>query len=784
MKHPRNVKKSLSARRWILPAVASVGALVGAGQANAQQAGSPAAAAEESTQLQTIVVTATKRAEPLQAVPIAITVLSGAQMEQGNLNTLGAITTQTPTVNFRTGASNKDTSLFIRGVGTITTSPGVEPTVSTVIDGVVTARPGQATMDLVDIDRVEVLRGPQGTLFGKNASAGVISIISKAPSKETERYIDLGFYQGNETRLRLGASGELQKGVATGSISFLHGNYDGNVNNLALGTKVNGYERDGGRVRLDLTPQRDLKISLIGDYMKSKDNGPTGAVVKTTLTAYPTGAVTNNPIYAAALLPVIAAPNNRNINSEMETRVSDTNSGVSAQVDWDLGSHNLTYIGAYRKWDNNQFQDQDRLSTLSRNFVQQADTGNLSFNQTTHELRAASAKGKFFDYVVGMFYMNGENDERYQRDVSRCAGSTATAAASGIVPCSAGSNTFDTGVANYGIRSDSTSLFGEGTFNFSKNLRGLAGLRWTQDELSYYHSRTSTQAAAIAGVQPAVARTEGSVKETGVSGRIGPQFDLSKDSMLYATASRGYKGPAYNVFFNMLPFSGTVPRDSIALKPETSTSYEMGLKTTTLNNRLRLNFAAFDTKYSNYQANLQDLVVGTVVTRLVNAGDVSTKGVELDFAFKVTREFTVSGAAANIRARIDKFNCPVGATASCNVDGKPLPFSPDSRFNLRGNYKFRLANGMGMDLGADYNWQSKVIYEITQSPDTVQEAYGIINASIALTDANSHWRVALLGKNLGNKSYAPLLATGGTFVVRAVPRDDQRYFGINARYDF
>lgn len=783
MKHARNIKKHLAGRRWVLPAAASVAAMV-AGFANAQQPPASAAKADDANQLQTIVITATKRAEPLQSVPIAITVLNGEQLEQSNLNTLGAITSQTPTVNFRTGASNKDTSLFVRGVGTITTSPGVEPTVSTVIDGVVTARPGQATMDLVDIERIEVLRGPQGTLFGKNASAGVISIISKAPTKETERYVDVGFFQGNEKRLRLGASGELKSGVALGSVSLLHGDYDGNVNNLALGTKVNGYQRDGVRARLDLTPSRDLKVSLIGDYTKAKDNGPTGVPYKTTLTAYPTGVVTANPIYAAALLPVVAAPDNRNINSEMETRVSDTNSGLSAQVDWDLGSHALTYIAGYRKWENNQFQDQDRLSTVSRNFVQQGDIGNLSFNQTTHELRAASAKGKFIDYVVGMFYMSAKNDERYQRDVTRCAGSTAAALPSGIVPCSAGTTTLDSGVANYGIRSNSTSLFGEGTVNFSKDLRALAGLRWTQDDLSYYHSRVSTQAAAIPGVQPTVARTDGNVKETGVSGRVGPQFDLSKDAMIYATASRGYKGPAYNVFFNMLPFSGTTPRDALALKPETSTSYEFGLKTTSLNNRLRFNVAAFDTKYSNYQANLQDLVVGTVVTRLVNAGDVSTKGVELDFAFKVTKEFTLSGAAANIRARIDKFNCPVGATASCNVDGKPLPFSPDSRFNLRGNYKFQLANGMGLDLGADYNWQSKVLYEITQSPDTVQEAFGIINASIALTDPTNRWRIALLGKNLANKSYASLLATGGTFVVRAVPRDDQRYFGITARYEF
>lgn len=782
MKLTRKLNQSAGVRHLLLPAVSTIAALV-AGLANAQQAAPPPAKAEDTNQLETITVTATKRSEPLQSVPIAITVLGGEQLEQSNLNTIGAITTQTPTVNFRTGASNKDTSLFIRGVGTITTSPGVEPTVSTVIDGVVTARPGQATLDLVEVDRVEVLRGPQGTLFGKNASAGVIHIISKAPSIDTQRYVDLSFYQGNEKRLRLGVSGELQPDTMRGSLSLLHGDYDGNVTNVFNGSKVNGYKRDGGRGRLEMTPNKDLKITLIADYMKSQDNGPQGVVVGTTLTSYPLGVVTANPLFAAAILPVVPSADNRSINSEMETRVSDTNSGLSAQIDWTSGEHTWTSITAYRKWENNQFQDQDRLSTVYRQFVQQADKGNLDFNQTTQELRVASPKGRFFEYVAGGFYMNAKNDERYQRDVTRCLGSTAAALPSGLVPCTAATTTFDTGIANYGIRSKSASLFGEGTFNFSKELRGIAGLRYTTDDLSYYHSRTSTQAAAIAGVQPATS-SDGSTKENGVSGRIGPQFELSKDAMVYATGSRGYKGPAFNVFFNMLPFSGTVPRDSIPLKPEISNTYEIGLKTTTLDNRLRFNVAVFDSKYKNYQANIQDLVVGTVITRLINAGDVSTRGVEVDFAAKLSKEFTVSGAAARIKARIDKFNCPVGASASCNVDGKPLPFSPDSRINVRANYKTPIGSGLTLDVGGDYNWQSKVLFDITQAPDTYQSAYGIFNATVAVSDAGKGWRVAILGKNLANKSYAAALATGGTFIVRAVPRDDRRYFGVNARLDF
>lgn len=765
----------------LLPAL--IAATLMASAAEAQQATGAAKppAKTDDAQLETIVVTATKRSESLQTVPIAITVISGAQLEQSNLNTLGSITSQTPTVNFRTGASNKDTSLFIRGVGTISTSPGVEPTVSTVIDGVVYSRPGQSTLDLLDIDRVEVLRGPQGTLFGRNASAGVINIISRSPVKDTERYVDISYFQGNEKRLRLGASGEISPNLVNASIAVMHGEYQGNVKNLADGSSVSGYKRDGARARFNFTPNADLKISVIADYMKSNDNGPNGVVINNKATFYGSGRVNTNPLFPFAIAPVLPSSTNREITSNIQTRVEDINSGLSAQVDWNLGAYTLTSITAYRKWENTQFQDGDRLSVPYQQFPQSQDRGDLNFEQTSQELRIASPKGQFFDYVAGLFYIDGKDTERYQREVTRCNATTAAALPSGLKPCSAGSFTVDSGVADYGTRSKSASLFGEGTFNFSSAMRGVAGLRFTNDKLSYYHGRVSTQPAAFPGVQPAVSNA-GSVTEKATSGRIGPQFDLNKDMMVYATYSRGYKGPAYNVFFNMTNLQ-TNP-----LKPETSDSFEVGLKSTLFDNRLRLNVAAFNTKYDNYQANVPDTVAGTIVTRLINAGAVSTRGIEMDFAAKVSKNFTVSGAAARINARVDNFPCPatLSATAAleCNINGQPLPFSPDWKVNFRGNYKIAMADGMGLDLGADYNWQSKVQYELTQSPDAVQSAYGIFNATIALSNPASGWRVALLGKNLANKSYSSLLATGGTYYVRAVPRDDKRYFGINFRYDF
>lgn len=702
---------------------------------------------EESVSLQAVTVTATRRAESLQKVPVAVSVVDGEQLERDNRNGVASIVQQVPSLNFRTGASNKDTSLFIRGVGTISTSPGVEPTVATVIDGVVYGRPGQATLDLLDLERIEVLRGPQGTLFGKNASAGVLNIVTKAPTEETHGYIDQSYYSGNESRTRFGIGGSLIPDTLKGSLTTLFGSYDGNVDNRANGHEVNGYNRKGVRGKLEFTPSDDLTLTLAADYMQSHDDAPNGVVSK---------ALT--PAFAGALAPVSASGHSRDIASDYRSHVEDINKGLSAQLDWNLGDYTLTSITAWRGWDNTQWQDGDRLATITSAFPGTEDKGDLSYDQYSQEVRLASPKGEFVEYVGGLFYMHGKDDETYRRTLVTPTGS-------------------QRGVADYTTTSDSYSAFGETTLNFTSRLRGIAGLRWTHDDLEYDHRRVSTSATTVSGIQPGT-RSSGSVDEDGWSGRLGVQYDLSDDVMAYVTYSRGYKGPAYNVFFNMQP------RDTDALKPETSNTWEAGIKASAWDNRLTSNLAVFHSEYDNYQANFFDTVANQVVTRLINAGSVSTEGVELDYALQATQNLKLSGALAYTRARIDQFSCPAGAAASCNVDGKTLPYSPDWKSYVRADYSIPLANGLDVELGTDYSWQSEVQYDISQNPDTKQGAYGIWNASIALADYTNGWRVALLGKNLADKSYSPMLASGSGYIYRAVPRDDERYFGVQLRKDF
>ena len=704
-----------------------------------------AQAEEQATTLGTVTVTATRREASLQEVPVAVSVVDGEQLERDNRNNVSAIVQQVPTLNYRAGASNKDTSLFVRGVGTISTSPGVEPTVATVIDGVVLGRPGQSTLDLLDLERIEVLRGPQGTLFGKNASAGVLNVVSKGISEETRGYVDYShFGGGNENRLRFGIGGRLTD-TLKGSLSTLLGKYDGNVENVANGHDVNGYDRKGVRGKLEFEPSDDLKITLIGDYSDGRDTLPSGVITSTSSTAF-----------ASALRPVSPSDHNRKINSDYKTYVDDINTGLSGQVDWKLGDFTLTSITAWRGWDNTQYQDGDRSAQLP--LVASHDKGEVDYNQYSQELRLTSPKGQFNEYVLGLFYMHGKSEETYQRR-------------------SVNASVANNGRADYSVTNDSFAVFGENTFNFTDDLRGILGLRWTHDDLEYDHRRVSSSATPVTGIQPSTA-SKGSVDEDGFSGRVGLQYDFSHDLMGYATYSRGYKGPAYNVFFNMQP------RDTQALKPETSDSYEIGLKATALNKRLTANLAVFHTDYDDYQANFFDTVANQVVTRLINAGSVKTQGVELDASFQATRQLKLSAALAYTKARVDHFNCPAGAAANCDIDGGRLPFTPDWKSYVRADYSIPLNNGLDLELSTDYSWQDEVQFSLDQNQNTIQGAYGIWNASIALADYNDGWRVALLGKNLADKSYAQALATGGNYVYRAVPRDDQRYFGVQLRKDF
>ena len=457
-------------------------------------------------------------------------------------------------------------------------------------------------------------------------------------------------------------------------------------------------------------------------------------------------------------------PNNTTVSQNLPSSVHDDNGGVSLQVDWDIGKgYRITSITAYRDWRNVQHQDYDQMSQFISGFPQVVDTGHLAFHQGSEELRIASPKDQFIDFVAGLYVLKAVDNEIYERDDTLLTG--------GIpVP--------QTGIAHYGTVDNNYSVFGEADVNFTSKFRAILGYREIWDDLSFYHFRQSTSPVAVTGIATNFGAT-GTTDKSGFAARAGLQYDVTPDITTYVTFSRGYKGPAFNVFFNMAA-ANTPP-----LLPETSNDYELGIKSQLFDHHLQADLTIFETDFNNYQANFTQQIAGGLVTNLINAGSVTTRGVEGDFIAKPVEPLTVDFDFTYDDAHVVNFFCPPGAASSCNINGQPLPFAPKWKWHLEGDYKIPINDVWAVGLESDYQWQSKTQYQLTETPDTVQPAYGIWNASIGLLGKSNGWQFRFLVKNLTNQHYSPYIAYGDLGgVVRWVPRDNNRYFGFNLHKDF
>lgn len=769
-------------------------ALIVAAPALAQTTPPAPVAATDEANPGDIVVTAQKRSERLQDVPVAVTVISGDALASASKISLEGAQYLVPTLNFLKSGTTLNQSLFLRGVGTATFSIAGEPSVSTVVDGVVFARAGEAFGDLVDIDQIEVLRGPQGTLFGKNASAGVINIVSKRPTATYGGYLEAGFFTDSEYRGRAVLNVPLGENVRS-RLTGYYTNFDGNIRNVTTGTMVNGFKHYGGRLQINADAGPDVKLAFIADYHRNDDDC-CGEVIATPPIVGATGATTTNASTAA--LPTPRGVNTRELAQNLVTATQETGYGFSLQGDVTLGNHVLTSITAYRDYRNTEIRDGDFLPAAYVGFNQLHDFGPQTGDTFSQEVRLTSPGGQFLDYVLGGFYSRAKSERIFTRNDIVC-NTTPASTPSPLVPCSSASappSTFPTGTADFGSVFDNLAFFGQGTIRIAPRFRIIGGLRYTIDILNVFHSRVTTLSGP--GIQPSFDQgvfnngAGGDVangipfraraSNTNLSGKVGAQFDISKGSTVYATFARGYKGPAFNVFFNL-----TVTGTNV-IAPETSDAYEIGLKNTFLDGKLSLNLAAFYAKYRNFQANNPDLVAGVVVTRFTNAGKVSTRGVELDATFRPVRDLSFNGGFAYTDAHVDAFNAPPGAAVV--PPGTPLGFAPRWKGNLSADYRVRTRGFADVLLGAQGSYQSSQLALF--AADAVQRrlgtigAYALVNLSAGLVTPDDRFRLTFQVRNLFDQSFAAAITNGGPGGAYRyqIPRDADRYFGVTGRINF
>ena len=748
-----------------------------------------------------IIVTAQKREERLQDIPLAVSVIGGDAVANNGGITLENAQYLVPSLNFRKSGTSLNQALFLRGVGTINFSIAAEPSVAAVLDGVVLSRAGEGFTDLFDVERIEVLRGPQGTLFGKNASAGVVSIVTKRPTADFGATVEASYFTKSEYRGRATVNVPLAANVRSRFTGF-YGNYDGNVNNLTKGSKVNGYEHYGVRGAIEADVSENIMLTLRGDYRKANDDC-CAEIIGTT--------PTNAAALALANTGFIGA-DSRNIRQNLVTATKEESWGISLQADIALGEHSLTSITSYRGWDNTEIRDGDWLDQPYVGLNQLHDNGPQTSNTFSQELRIASPTGQFLEYVVGAYYSKAESDRTFTRNVITCSASTLAAVVPGLVPCStaSGASTITTpaGTADFGSTFKNVSVFGQTTLNLSDSLRLIGGLRYTHDTLDVNHIRRTTlsgpgvQGNFDAGVYnnglvatlPATGFVAGtsngvpfttSTSNNNLSGKAGVQADLTENNMAYASYTRGYKGPAYNIFYNLTTVGAGV------IAPETVNAYEVGLKNTFLDGDLIVNLAAYYAKYNNYQANSPDFVAGVRTTRLTNAGSVSTKGFELDFVATRSRNFTLSGGVAYNKARVEDFRLPPGADSTqLLAKGTPLANAPKWKMSLGAQYDIETSGFANIELGSQIAMQSDQIYELSPNPavrlGSTVDGYAIVDLTAALVDPNDGWRVAFQVKNLFDKSFASSIVSGGPggSFRYIIPREADRYFGVTAKINF
>lgn len=740
----------------------------------------------QSEGLDEIIVTSQKVKENVQDVPIAISVVTAERLEQAGVFSLENIAAVVPSVTFRKGTTSANSAIVMRGVGTITFSVAAEPSVSTVVDGVVLSRSGQAFMDLVDIERLEVLRGPQGTLFGRNASAGLINIVSKGGTDEFEGEARVDWFEGNEVRMRAALSGPLAENL-TARVTGFYGSFDGNITNVANGDqKINGFENYGARAVLDYSSGR-TDLRLVADYFEA-DNDCCADV-----TGVSRGAVLD----AELNLPggVARGADQRFVNHNLVTRTRDRQWSITGSGDFGIGeAHTLSVILGYRNWFNQELREGDFLPRAIVGTPELHDDGVVRTEQISAEVRIASDQTKRFFYQAGVFAWQSENSQIFTRNNVVCNSSTLPVdPRTGARPCNLSDtvNTiFPTATSVSDVTSTNLAAFGQATYRFTDQLSFTGGLRYTWDELDFTHTRapavnrTTGLLAAGPGtnLNPAgglivnggngTNTSAGSTTNGNLSGRAVLQYEPTQDVMFYGSYTRGYKGPAFNVFFNH-----TAPNNSAPIDEELSDAFEIGLKSQFWDRRGRFNLAAFTVEYDGFQANNFIIVNTATVSNLTNAGTVRSRGFEADLTLAPTAGLTLRANAAYADARVKEFNPTPLTNAPDARNGTRLPLAPEFVWNIGADYETDLSSSIRAYFSTDFRHTSTQFSDLGEQGRI--DPYGIWNASLGFSDANDKYRVTFHARNITDESYVLLNVQAGQRL--QIPRDADRYFGISLR---
>ena len=720
-----------------------------------------------------IVVTAQRRAQNLREVPTAITAITSETLQARGVQQITDLPALTPSLTVTQGTDPLQSSINLRGVGTSAFSIAIEPSVAVIVDDVPLLQQAQAFSGLSDLERIEVLRGPQGTLFGKNASAGAINIVTQAPTRTFTGHVGLSATTDEEYRGDLSLSGPI--GTNAGfRVNGFYVNRDGYLYDTTTRNTINGTESWGLRARFDFHIGSTADVTVSASHSNEMSNG-----LERTFRNVPAGA----SIFGTPVAPLLAAagitPGADNFrtaaNQEPDDRSRQTT--LVGRATFHLGGADLVSITSYQTFHFQFLEDFDftqlPLLTISSPF----DT-----RQFTQELRLVSTGSRTFSYVAGLFYQNGSSDRSFIRAGLPSAAANWTASST----------------------SRSYAAYAQATLNLSHTSHLDGGIRLNRQETGAEFTNLQIPTVAPANNATCLQTCSGNIGDTAVIGKIAFRQDLSPLVTAYASFATGYKGPGYDVSTGFSPSRITNP-----VRPERSRAYELGVKGRLFDNHMNLAVAAFWTDYTNFQAqSAVQLADGTLSFVLNNVGRLRTRGIEVESTIRLSHAFRIDASANYTDARIRSFNnapCFTGQTDAqgCydldgagpstvrgqNLAGARLADSPEVRFTVGGTYDLSMPH-LPFDgfLSASVSHQSSSQYDLSQNPGTIQRGYEIVNASFGVVGHNTPYHLTFFVNNIFDKAYAVSLVvpSGGStgLIAQIQPRDARRYGGVRLRLDF
>lgn len=735
---------------------------------------------------ETIVVTASRRRdENVQDVPVAVSVISAESLEKRGDFTLGQIQQQVPSLQVIT-FNPRNTNINIRGLGSnvALTNDGLENGVGFYVDNVYYGRVGLAQFDLVDLQGIEVLRGPQGTLFGKNTTSGVINVTSRKPTFDPELSAEASVGNYGYYQLRASASAGLVRDLLAVRVSGAISENDGFLWNKTTNTRAQDYLNRSIRAQLLFTPDPDLEVRIIGDYARQKQHHVLG-ILADLHTAYADGTpIPNNFSQRAGRFPGYTLP-----GFEPFDRIGEADShyqsnmagyGVSGEVNWNLGGAALTSITAYRWWDWDPANDGDNTSLPIVTKAQQANRQ----RQFSQEIRLASRGNRSFDYVLGAYYF---------WQIVRGYGASRYGPAAALWNLPAADPTIANAALN-GFEANSTStpetksiaLFGQSDWHVTDALTLTTGLRFTHEKKSGAYNQSWVDGADLSGFSDAqraaivairnqfnpITGYSTSFTDNSLSGLATLNWKVAPDVSVYGSYARGNKSGGLNL--TMLP-AGVEPD----VAPEKVDAFELGLKSQFFDRRATFNAAAFWTEISDYQTAITDQPAGSNVARqyIANIPKVRSRGVEGELSVAATDHFSFNASASYTDARYVTYTNAPQAVERQNLgpvqdlSGERLPGVPRFAWTVGADFDQPLALLGGREVGlyahADYSHRSSFNTSPSNSAWAQVPGFGIANARVGLRTDDGLWDVSLWARNLFNEDYFVSLSAVNTGVVTA-----------------